>query len=194
MLILRADPWMPEFGMGFEAAVLEEDAARAEPFVERADWSEPIAGERGPPEPVWFVDGVRRVEVRLGADQDGRRAPGLFGSHAVGSVCCDGRATFGEHRIGRVVVLASGLQPERVEVRVGANGLSCEPVSEPGSEPDRPLWRLQQVMRQAEAALAANLAGETDRLVLVDGPLTLRDPTACPVVGVVKRSQRQYLD
>ena len=35
--------------------------------------------------------------------------------------------------------------------------------------------------------MAASLAAETGRLVLVDGPLTRLDATQCPVVGVVKR-------
>jgi uncharacterized protein len=194
VLVLRADPWRPDHGMGFEAAVEEEPAARASPFVEREDWSEPVSAEgREDPGPVWFVDGVRRVDVRLIADADGRRVPGLFGSYAVGSVCSDGTATFGEHRVGRVVVTGGGVQPERVDVTIGATALSFDPVCEEGSEPDKPLWRLQQVMRRAEADLAASLAAQTDRIVLVDGPLGLRDPTACPVVGVVKRYQHQYL-
>src|SRR5439155_11963352 len=35
MLVLRADPWMPDFGMGFEAHIEEEPTAQASPFVER---------------------------------------------------------------------------------------------------------------------------------------------------------------
>lgn len=76
---------------------------------------------------------------------------------------------------------------------MGGTILSYAPVAEPGTDPNKPLWRLQQEMRQAEAALAASLAGEADRLVVVDGPLTRLDPTACPVVGMVKRYQHQYL-
>jgi hypothetical protein len=93
MVVLRADPWMPEFGMGFQAAG-EDDGpdVHASPFIEQDDWTEPIETEPDPePGPVWFVDGVRRVEIRLVADADGRRVPGLFGSHGVGSVCSDGR-------------------------------------------------------------------------------------------------------
>ncbi len=145
-------------------------------------------------EPVWFVDGVRRVELRLVADQDGRRAPGLFGTYAVGSVRCDGRATFGEHAVGRAVILAGGLVPERVEIATPSGALIFEPVTDPGDTPDRPLWKLQDLMRDAEAALAARLAGRDQGAVLVDGPLSLRDPTHAPVVGVVKRFARHYLD
>jgi hypothetical protein len=194
MLTLRADPWAPDHGMGFQAVMDDRPEARASPHVEREDWSEAIAaGEVAEPGPVWFVDGVRRVEVRLIADSDGRRVPGLFGSHAVGSVCSDGKATFGEHRVGRVLVTGGGIEPEAFEVSVGETVLRFRPVCEPGAEPEAPLWRLQQEMRHAEAGMAASLAAESARLVLVDGPLTRLDATACPVVGVVKRYQHQYL-
>jgi hypothetical protein len=40
MVRLRADPWMPEFGMGFEVHV-EEPPAKVDPEVETADRSHP---------------------------------------------------------------------------------------------------------------------------------------------------------
>jgi hypothetical protein len=195
MVVLRADPWMPEFGMGFQAPLDDEQPqAQVSPFVEREDWSSPIGTDAASePGPVWFVDGVRRVEVRLIAESDGRRVPGLFGSHAVGSVCSDGKATFGEHRVGRVLVTGGGLEAEPFEFEIGDMTLRYRPVCEPGTEPDAPLFRLQQEMRAAEAGMAATLAAESGRLVLVDGPLTRLDTTVCPVVGVVKRYQHQYL-
>jgi uncharacterized protein len=195
MVTLRADPWMPDHGMGFEAAAPDDEAVhRASPFVEREDWSSALECEEAvEPGPVWFVDGVRRIEVRVLADADGRRVPGLFGSHGVGSVCSDGRATFEEHRIGRALVLGGGVQPDRITVTVGSTELSFDPVVEKGTDPNQPLARLQAVMRAAEADLAAFLAGSSDGMVLVDGPYGVRVPTECPVVGVVKRFSRQYL-
>lgn len=195
MLALRADPWTPDHGMGFEAR-LDETPASADPSVETADWSAPIATPDPRPGPIWFVDGVRRIELRVLADDDeGRRAPGLFGSWAVGSVCCDGRAAFGEHDVGRSVVLGGGLRPDRVRIEVGSHALVYEPRSEAGSDPDTPLHGLQEAMRRAEASIAARLASADGRLVLADGPLkTLRDETSSPVVGVVKRFVRAYLD
>ena len=195
MLSLRADPWMPEFGMGFQAVLDDQPDAKASPHVETTDWSAAIeAVDVAEPGPIWFVDGVRRVEVRLEANADGRRVPGLFGSFAVGSVCSDGTATFGEHRVGRVLVTGGGVEaPEWFEVRIGGTDLRFRPVCETGTDPDAPLFRLQHEMRQAEAGMAASLAAESGRLVLVDGPLTRLDATECPVVGVVKRYQRQYL-
>src|SRR6266508_1724131 len=132
MLSLRADPWIPDFGMGFQAR-LDETPARADPFVETEDWSVPIVSPGVEPGTVWFVDGVRRVELRLIAgDERGGHAPGLFGSFAVGAVRCDGRATFAEHSMGRSIVVGGGLRPEPVEVRVGGAVLVYQPDTEPG--------------------------------------------------------------
>ena len=146
MLSLRADPWIPDFGMGFQAT-LDETPARADPFVETEDWRVPIACRDAESGTVWFVDGVRRVELRLIAgDELGRHAPGLFGSFGVGAVRCDGRATFAEHSLGRSVVVGGGLRPEPVEVRVGGAVLTYQPATEPGGEPDAPLFGLQKAM------------------------------------------------
>jgi len=193
MLALRADPWMPDRGMGFEAR-LDETPARADPFVETRDWSRPIVP--GPPErgAVWFVDGVRRVELRLLADDESnRRAPGLFGSFAVGSVRCEGRAEFVDHEVGRSIVVGGGLRPPRVEIDVGGCQLAFEPATEPGADPDVPLLGLQRTMQREEASMAARKAAEGDGLVLTDGRLGFLDATVSPVVGVVKRFMRAYL-
>ena len=140
--------------MGFDAPDDLPAPLTTQPDVETVDWSSPIVPAAREAEPAWFVDGVRRVELRLVADQDGRRAPGLFGTYAVGSVRCDGRATFGEHAVGRAVILAGGLVPERVEIATPSGALIFEPVTDPGDTPDRPLWKLQDLMRDAEAALS----------------------------------------
>lgn len=193
MLSLRADPWTPDYGMGFEAAG-EETPATAEPSIETEDWTSAIVPKEGEVGTVWFVDGVRRVEMRLVADDQGQRAPGLFGSYAVGAVRSDGRAVFDRHQVGRTIVLAGGLRALRVEIPVGESRLAYDPVSEPGSDPDVPLFGLQKSMQHAEAVLAARTAAEGDGLVLTDGRLGFLDPTASPVVGVVKRFVKRYLE
>jgi len=195
VLKLRADPWMPDYGMGFQAS-LEEPPHRADPYVETKDWSAPITPPGAAIECVWFVDGVRRVDVRLIAEAgDGsRRVPGLFGSYAVGAVRCDGAAEFASHAVARAIVTGGGLVPDRVDVPCGAGRLGFESATDPSDDPDRPLLRLQDLMREREAALAAEVAGGGTELVLVDGPLSLRDPTRAPVVGVIKRFARRYLE
>jgi hypothetical protein len=196
MLVLRADPWSADYGMGYEAVAEETALPPSDPLVESADWSRPIAPPPAEPGPVWFVDGVRRVELRVVADREGRRVPGLFGSYAVGSVACDDAAAFDEHRACRAVVLGCGVMPDRAEVPAGSASLEFDPATDPGSDPNRPLVKLQELMREQEEALASVLLLRGAGLVLVDGPLRLgTDPgSPAPVVGVVKRFVRRYLE
>lgn len=193
MVVLRADPWAPEFGMGFDAPLEDSPLPHVDSFVETDDWSAARSPVAPSPCPLWFIDGVRRVELRLVGSDESRVVSGLFGSLAVGSVRCDGSAAFGDHCVRRAVVLGGGVMPEAVDVRVGRHLMAFRPSSDPGVEPDRPLWRLQQLMREEEGLLAARLAAEEGCVVIVDGPLTFRDPTAAPVVGLVKRFSRHYL-
>jgi hypothetical protein len=192
VLVLRADPWTPDHGMGFQA-VLDEPPARADPFVETRDWERPIAPPPAPPSPVWFVDGVRRIEQRLIAEEGGRRGHALFGSYAVGTVRSDGRAVFGSHVVRRALVLGSSLERGPVRVSAGDSELVYEAVVEPGGEPDDPLHRLQKEMQRTESEVAIDAAGAGDELVLADGRWTSQRPTNSPVVGVVKRWSRAYL-
>ena len=195
MPLLRADPWDPEFGMGFQAATEEPSAPRADPLVETEDWSTPLSPAGAPePTPLWFVDGVRRVDLRLLVEEGDRRVPGLFGSYAVGAVRADGRATFEEHRVCRAVVLGGGVVSERIEVKAGADIIGFEPATDPRADPEAPLLRLQQLMREAENALAAKIALDGAPLVVVDGPLRLGEDSPGPVVGVIKRFVRRYLE
>ena len=81
--------------MGFEAAP-DETPATTDPFVESEDWSRPRLPPPASSGTLWFVDGVRRIELRLVASDGDRRPFGLFGSTAVGAVRCDGTAEFGD--------------------------------------------------------------------------------------------------
>lgn len=192
MLVLRADPWAPDYGMGFDAAGQEEPAAEVDAFVETSDWAAPHPSP-GRDCPVWFVDGVRRIELRLVAEGDGKRVVGLFGSYAVGTVACDGRARFGEEMIGRSVVLAGGLVPSRVELVVGGQAMAFEPATDQRPDPNAPLDRLQRLMREAEANLAVRTTLPDGAVALVDGPLNFYDEPGDSVVGVIKRFVRRYL-
>jgi uncharacterized protein len=192
VLVLRADPWTPDHGMGFET-VLDEPPARADPFVETRDWDHPIAPDPGGEGPIRFVDGVRRVEQRLIATEDERRGHALFGTYAAGTVRTDGRAAFGTCVVRHALVLGSRLHRDDVRLRVGATDLLYRAVTDPGSEPDDPLHRLQKEMQTTETELAIDAAAEDGELVLADGRWTSQQPTASPVVGVVKRWSRAYL-
>jgi hypothetical protein len=193
MVVLRADPWAPDYGMGFDAAG-EEPAGSVDTTVETAKWSAPVSAPQPQGRPVWFVDGVRRVELRLVAQDSGRRASGLFGSYAVGSVVCDGKSTFGEHLVCRSVVLGGGLAAQRVEVSAGGHRIAFEPSTDQRHDPNAPLDRLQRLMREAEAALAARTALPLGAVALIDGPLHFYEEPGDSVVGVIKRFVRQYLE
>jgi uncharacterized protein len=192
VLVLRADPWTPDHGMGFET-VLDEPPARADPFVETDDWDHAIATEGAGGGPIRFVDGVRRVEQRLIATQDGRRGHALFGTYAAGTIRTDARAAFGVCVVRRALVLGSRLRCDDVRLRAGATELLYRAVTDPGSEPDDPLHRLQKEMQATETELAIEAAADDGELVLADGRWTSQQPTASPVVGIVKRWSRAYL-
>lgn len=195
MLALRADPWDPGYGMGFDAPPPDEPSGTVIPDVESDDWSRPRAPGPGAADgPVLFVDGVMRIEVRLIAQDGDRRAPGLFGSWAAGCVRCDGRASFGDYTVGRALVVGGGMCGDDVEVPTGSERLRFRAVGVPEDDPNQPRYRLQEIMRSREAELAATLAAEHGALVLADGPLTFVDPTGASVVGIVKRFAKHYLD
>jgi hypothetical protein len=194
MLELRADPWAPDYGMGYQVRP-DEPAHVADTTLETDDWTHPIAPPERPSDaPVFFVDGVRRVELRVLARDGDASAPGLFGSYAVGAVRCDGRAAFDQHRVERKVVVGGGLPVQAAEIPAGASMLCFQPVREASLEPEAPLQHLQDAMRGDENALAARLAGAGAPLVVVDGPLRLGEPIDGPLVGAIKRFVRRYLE
>ena len=58
-----------------------------------------------------IVDGVRRVELRVVSEVDGRICYGLFGSAAVGAARLDVRAEITDVRVQRFLVMGGGLFP-----------------------------------------------------------------------------------
>jgi uncharacterized protein len=195
VLVLKADPWRPDFGAGAEAG-FDEDMTKVvvDPSVETGDWSRPLAPSPCPPEPVTFVDGVMRTELRVLASDGDERAWGLLGSYAAGAVRCDGTATVisEEEPIGRALVLGSRIPAESIELTVGACKLTYQPVGSPVDTPQALRTRLQRLMLHAEQELAGRLA--TDCLVFADGPLHLDRVNGGTVVGVVKRMVMTYLE
>src|SRR3972149_358265 len=85
---LRLDPWPAEYESSFQIDEFEQEAdGKVDAAVEGIGWRavEPKALSR--PEPIHFVDGVRRVEARVIVDDEsGRIIRGLVGSVAVGAV------------------------------------------------------------------------------------------------------------
>lgn len=194
---VRLDPWSVEYGAELPAAS-DDDApsVEVEPFIEvaRAEWG-PVdvvpADASALPREVAFVDGVRRLELRVVVPRGLGWAHGAFGSWAVGCVLADGQARFGEHEIGRCLVIGSGVHPP-APVALGP-GLFWRNDSTEGDDTDAPPTWVHRQMREAEERFGRKLALEPSRLVISDGPLSFVDRSPSPVLGLVKRLHQLYL-
>ena len=191
-VVLRVDPWEVDHGGSLE---LDDELSPppVELDVEPVPWA-PVA-----PDPVQrvaccaFVDGRRRIDVRLFAEAGGIAAPALAGSWAVGAAWSTLPPRIDSVRIGRTLVVGGRFSHSDLVAVVGGTTLTYEAHTVPGFAPDDPMQGLQNAMRAAEADLAGEIAtgGAADLLVL-DGPLTyfgLHEE----VVGLVKRQMRSFL-
>lgn len=192
MTVLHVDPWDPEYGTSLEFEAIEELPQTVELDVEPAPWA-PIGVAPVAALPCCaFVDGVRRIDVRLFAEDDSAMSPALAGSWATGVAWSTRPPVVGEIVVGRNLVVGGGLMHDDLTARVGADELRYDYVGVSGTTPLDPIVGLQNAMRQAEAALAGrvDLSGEAD-LLLLDGPLTYF--AEGPIVGLIKRQSRSYL-
>jgi hypothetical protein len=188
---LRLDPWTSEFEGPVQLG--EEPAGRVDLAVEVAAWAAVRPPDAPPPRRAAFVDGVRRVELRLLIEEGVRTVFGLLGSFGVGAVEVGERARVGHEAIGRVAIAGGGLALEPVEVVIGHRILRFGPESVPENTPVAPLDGLQAAMRRSEAALAERLAPERE-VVFLDGPLSYVTQVHGPLVGFVKRLLQSYLE
>jgi hypothetical protein len=191
---LKVDTWDPEYGSSFEAIDDDlDDAALTARQVEGGTWA-PIA----PNAPaarlrIGFIDGVRRIDSRLFAEDTSGIAPALAGSWAVGVAWADRPPTIGPVRIGRELVIGGKLNHAGLQIRIGAAVLDYRSSSVPGNTPIDPIQGLQNAMRLAESGLAGDLFTTVGfDLFVLDGPLTYF-AVAGPVVGMIKRQTRPYL-
>jgi hypothetical protein len=193
-LRLRIDPWDPEYGASVELDDALEPPVGLDLEVEQSgDWAPVAPGALAELPCCAFVDGVRRIEARLFAEDGGAEAPGLAGSWAVGAAWSTRPPRIDEITVGRELVVGGGLQPLGMTLLIGRSLLEFASRSVPGVAPLDPLRGLQNAMRAAEAALAQRLheSGAAE-VVVCDGPLSYL--AEGPVVGMVKRQSRSYLD
>jgi hypothetical protein len=192
---VRLDPWEPEYEGAVQVAGDEETPADIDTQVESATWEAIRPAAATPGGPLYFVDGVRRIEHRILAETTERTLFGLLGSFAVGAtrVAAGAAAIVGEH-LERLCVAGGGLSLPPMEVRLPSGGAPVvfQPRSVAENSPEAALQGLQNTMRECEAALAASL-GDGDATVFLDGPLTFFTTTSAAVVGFVKRLLRSYL-
>jgi hypothetical protein len=190
--VLRVDPWDPEYGTSLELEFDDDLPQSVELDVEPVAWVpvRPSAVEDLPC--CAFVDGVRRIDLRLFAEEAGAMAPALAGSWACGVAWSTRPPTVGEIVVGRTLVVGGGLTHHDLTPRVGSDELLYVFVGVAGTIPIDPIVGLQNIMREAEAALArAVFVAREAELLVLDGPLTYF--AEGPVVGMIKRQSRSYL-
>ena len=136
---LKVDTWDPEYGTSFEAIDLDlDDATLTARQVERETWA-PIAPDAPPARSrIGFIDGVRRIDSRLFAEDTSGIAPALAGSWAVGVAWADRPPTIGPVRIGRELIIGGKLNHAGLQIRIGAAVLETDLSSVPGNTPIDP--------------------------------------------------------
>jgi hypothetical protein len=192
---LRLDPWPGDYEGAFQIEEFEEVAAdEINTTVESVEWSavKPEIVER--PERLFFVDGIRRIEARVIADDDsGRQVHGLFGSVVTGSVLASpSKATFEDLRIRRYIVLGCGHSTEPITFKIGNADLNFEPYSVADITPTGPILGIQQLMRMEEASIAEAHSDQCACL-FADGPLTYLTTVNQRTVGIIKRLFKAYI-
>jgi len=194
-LTLRIDSWASEYEGALQLG--EADGEGGPPAGLRLDIEVEQWQPRTPPPtsrpPVVFVDGVRRVEVGVIQEDDGRIGYGLFGSYAAGAVICGaGGAAVDRREVCRRLVLGGGSRQPTMMVGAGSTTLEFAGHAIPENSPKASMDGLQELMRRLEGQIAMRYVGR-DLLAFVDGPLTFLSPLAEPILGYVKTLHRQYL-
>jgi hypothetical protein len=180
------EDWDPGYG---NPATFELDGTAS---FEPAEDGPPSVGPFGPRVvPLCFIDGVRRAELSLWAEDHvaHTRVPGLAGAYAVGAVAIrpGGAARYQGVRIGRLAIWGGGLIREDLRGRTGHRWVSVSTVKEDQADL---LADLQNRMRLAEGSLAVDVAAAGWTVVL-DGPLNRIQAPHASIAGYVKTHHRQ---
>lgn len=186
---IHVESWSADYG---PAVDLDEEFAPedVEVGVETDDWR-PLPGAGELPPLAAFVDGVRRIDARITADDpETGPVPGICGSFAVGSVLWDSvarRSWIEDQRVGRVAVICRASTARFPEL---PPPLEYRQVVLPDTDPNALVQHLHAKMRQAEAELGRDLAAR-EILVITDGRIQVSAPPQ--VLGFVKRQLMTYL-
>lgn len=196
-LALRIDPWASEYQGAVQLSEDDDDVAppselKLDVELKEDEWRS-IVPLTSPPSPAVFIDGVRRVEVGVILQDDGKMAYGLFGSYAAGAVLCSYQEAIIDRReIARRIVLGAGHHHPLVRVEAGPAELEFQGHSAIQNSPRATLQELQNLMRSLEAQISRSYADQ-GALVFLDGPLTFLLPLEEPILGYVKTLHRPYL-
>jgi hypothetical protein len=202
---LYVDAWDPSYASPLETtegpAGESTAQVRADIECEPRRWA-PMqpAADRRVPATVLLVDGVRRIDARIWAeDPDGTVHAGLAASYAAGVVRCDLRRGSADVAGARVVRGFFTSSVEATDIVTGAVHYQVHRVA--STDPGQLTAAIQPRLRTLETDVSALARATTemlpgfdddDDLLVLDGPLTGRDqlPRA---LGYVKTHHVQYL-
>ena len=107
---LRVDPWEPEFGASAEIDLALGPPVGLELGVEVSGrWTPRAAPQQAELPCCVFIDGVRRIEAMLFAEEGDVQAPGLAGSWAVGCAWSTRPPNIDAVTVGQELVVGRGL-------------------------------------------------------------------------------------
>lgn len=200
---LHIDSWDPAYGTGFdaEAGPATASSAKTDPDVElpRDQWR-PLSPppHLTPPDVVLLVDGVRRIDARVWAEEpDGSTYPGLAASFAAGVVRCDLRRGAADVLVARVARGLFTASPHVTDLVTGPIHYQAYQVAR--GEPNDLVQAVQPRMTALEAGVSTTARSgvpgrpaDDDALLIVDGPLRDRRHLA-HTIGYIKTHHKQYL-
>jgi len=194
---LFLDPWNPDFSGSLQADSPEEDTPpEVRLDIELREWKT-ILPPYDPNVNFVFVDGVRRIDARV-ILQNGQIQYGLLGSVAAGGVAAGRKQqnaaldVLSNAVIKRYFITGGGFSFDRtIDL---PHGFSYEAVSVADAKPQAPLQKLQQLMRDAEGKVISQFSlGDSDALLVADGPLHFPWARESKAVGYIKSFHQWYL-
>lgn len=180
------ESWSPEFGAPVDMEIeLPDKQVKVDLGVELpiAEWRA-VAPRVAPSPSLHFVDGVRRIDARLWAEEaDGVRLS-LCASYAAGAAVCDGTARVVAAEVARCAIGPSALGP----IATSAGTYDAIPAAT-DALPDL-INHLQVALQQLEAKVTQSLGPLP--LLVVDGSLTGREHVP-NVIGYLKSHKVAYI-
>lgn len=168
--------------------------AEVDPFVETTDWRPCSPAPTVRPDPIAFIDGVQRTELRVLAEDAGETCFGAFASVAVGAVRSSPSASCVEPiRVHRALALAGPMGTGAWLVPCGSAVLAFEPTRSVKQGYLGVADAVDRLRGEAEMQLGQAMVDQGYPLVILDGRLRLFPTPGTAVIGYTKTIHRRYL-
>lgn len=181
------ESWDPAYGSATETLELAQTSEAVDVGIETPaqQWAPVRCPAPAEPHTITFVDGVRRIDVRVWIEHEGVSRPGVCATVAAGAVrCSDGSAEILDCLVLRALyAMPDGAGP------IATSAGTYELVPCPGTTPEETYFAIHAQMTHLEQRVSA--AAGDGGLVVVDGPLRGRSTPG--TVGYVKTQHVQYL-